>query len=199
MRDGCERLQDGFYDRDDQKLVASLYEIAKTEAEYKLLVDFHGMYKPTGLQRVFPNIINCEGVRGMENMKWAHDDQPRYDVTIPFIRMMAGPMDYTPGAMRNATKENYKPSNSLPMSQGTRCHQLAMYVVFEAPLQMLADNPTVYMKEQESSDFISKVPTVFDETVALDGKVGEYVSIARKRCYMVCRCHDELERKRHDD
>ena len=147
-----------------------------------MLVDFHGMYKPTGMQRAYPNVLNFEGVKGMENVKWTpNDDVPRYDVSIPFIRMVAGPMDYTPGAMRNSVKAYFRPNNSLPMSQGTRCHQLAMYVVFEAPLQMLADNPTAYMKEQESTDFIAKVPTVFDETVALDGKVGEYVAIARRK------------------
>ena len=181
-RMGIKGFKIDFLDRDDQKMVASVYEIAKSAAKYKLLVDFHGMYKPTGMQRTYPNLINFEGVKGMENVKWTpNDDVPKYDVTIPFVRMMAGPMDYTPGAMRNATKSNFRPSNSLPMSQGTRCHQLAMYVVFEAPLQMLADNPTAYMKEQESTSFISKVPTTFDETVALDGKVGSYVAIARRK------------------
>lgn len=179
---GIKGFKIDFMDRDDQKLVSSMYEIAKTAANHKLLLDLHGMYKPTGLQRVYPNVVNFEGVRGMENVKWApNDNVPLYDVTIPFIRMVAGPLDYTPGAMRNATKQNFRPSNSMPMSQGTRCHQLAMYIVFEAPLQMLADNPTAYMKEQECTDFISKVPTVFDETVALDGKVGEYIAIARKK------------------
>ena len=118
----------------------------------------------------------------MENMKWApNDDVPRYDVTLPFIRMMAGAMDYTPGAMRNSNKANFRPINSMPMSQGTRCHQLAMYTVFEAPLGMLSDNPTAYQKDQESTNFIAKVPTVFDETLALDGKVGRYVAIARRK------------------
>jgi alpha-glucosidase len=118
----------------------------------------------------------------MENVKWTpNDDVPRYDVTLPYIRMMAGAMDYTPGAMRNSNKANFRPSNSMPMSQGTRCHQMAMYTVFEAPLGMLSDNPTAYMKEQECTNFIAKVPTVFDETVALDGKVGEYVAIARRK------------------
>jgi alpha-glucosidase len=146
------------------------------------MVDFHGMYKPTGLQKTYPNVIGFEGVRGMENVKWApNDDVPRYDVTLPYIRMMAGAMDYTPGAMRNSNKANFRPINSMPMSQGTRCHQMAMYTVFEAPLGMLSDNPTIYQKEQECTNFISKVPTVFDETVALDGKVGEYVSIARRK------------------
>jgi alpha-glucosidase len=179
---GVKGFKIDFLDRDDQKMVKSTYEIAGKAAQYKLLVDFHGMFKPTGIQRTYPNVMNFEGVKGMENNKWTpNDDVPRYDVTIPFIRMMAGPMDYTPGAMRNATKSYFRPNNSLPMSQGTRCHQLAMYVVFEAPLQMLADNPTAYMKEQESTDFIAKVPTTFDETVVLTGKVGEHVAIARRK------------------
>lgn len=179
---GVKGFKIDFMDRDDEKLVASLYQIAQHAADHHLLVDLHGMYKPTGLQRTFPNLINFEGVKGMENVKWTPaDDVPRYDVTIPFIRMLAGPMDYTPGAMRNATRSGFHPSNSLPMSQGTRCHQLAMYIVFEAPLQMLADNPTVYMKEQECTNFIAGIPTVYDETVALSGKVGEYVAIARKK------------------
>ncbi len=179
---GIKGFKIDFMDRDDQKLVSSLYEIAKKAAGYHLMLDLHGMYKPTGLQRTYPNIVNFEGVKGMENVKWTpNDDVPRYDVTIPFIRMVAGPMDYTPGAMRNATKSYFRPNNSLPMSQGTRCHQLAMYMVFEAPLQMMADNPTAYMKEQECTNFIASIPTVFDETVALDGKVGEYVAIARKK------------------
>jgi alpha-glucosidase len=117
----------------------------------------------------------------MEQLKWGHDDQVTYDVSIPFIRMVAGPMDYTPGAMRNATKDGYRPINSMPMSQGTRCHQLAMYIMFEAPFEMLSDNPTAYMKEQESTDFISAVPTIFDETIALDGKVSEYCVMARRK------------------
>lgn len=179
---GVKGFKIDFMDRDDQKLVSDLYRVTQKAAGYKLLVDYHGMYKPTGLQRTFPNILNFEGVKGMENNKWTpNDDVPGYDVTIPFIRMVAGPMDYTPGAMRNATKSHFRPDNSLPMSQGTRCHQLAMYVVFEAPLQMLADNPTAYMKEPESTGFIAKVPTVFDETVALSGTVGQHVAIARKR------------------
>ena len=140
------------------------------------------MYKRTGIQRTYPNIVNFEGVKGLENAKWTpHDDMPHYETSIPFIRMLAGPMDYTPGAMRNATKADFRPSNSLPMSQGTRCHQLGMYVLYEAPLQMMADSPTAYMKEQESTTFISQIPTTFDETVALDGKVSEYAAIARKK------------------
>ena len=178
---GIKGFKIDFFDRDDQIVIASEYEIAKNAAENHLLVDYHGISKPTGLQRTYPNVIGYEGVKGLENYKWAVEDQPRYAVSIPFIRMMAGPMDYTPGAMRNAIKENYRPLNATPMSQGTRCQQLAMYVVYEAPLQILADNPTIYMKEQECTDFITKVPFTFDETVAIDGKVGEYAAIARKK------------------
>jgi alpha-glucosidase len=178
---GVKGFKIDFVDRDDQKAVASLYEIAKKAADYHLLVDYHGVFKPTGLQKTYPNVVGFEGVKGLENYKWAIEDQPRYVVSIPYLRMMAGPMDYTPGAMRNSNKANYRPINSNPMSQGTRCQQLAMYVVFEAPLQMLSDNPTIYMKEQECTDFITRVPTTFDATVALDGKVGEYVALARRK------------------
>jgi len=178
---GIKGFKIDFIDRDDQLAVASTYEMARKAADHKLLLDYHGVFKPTGLQRTYPNVVGYEGVKGMENVKWAHEDVPRYDVTIPFIRMLAGPMDYTPGAMRNANKQNFRAINSNPMSQGTRCHQLAMYVIYEVPLQMLSDNPTIYMKEQECTDFITKVPVIFDETVPLDGNVAEYVAIARKK------------------
>ncbi len=178
---GVKGFKIDFIDRDDQKAVSSLYSLAQLAADHHLLADYHGMYKPSGMQRTYPNVINCEGVKGLENMKWGTDNQPGYDVSIPFIRMMSGPMDYTPGAMRNATKDAYRPVNSNPMTQGTRCHQMAMYTIFEAPLQMLSDNPTIYMHEQESTDFIAAIPTTFDATVALDGKVGDFVSIARRK------------------
>jgi alpha-glucosidase len=178
---GVKGFKIDFFDRDDQLVVASTYEIAKFAADNKLVVDYHGIYKPTGLQRTYPNVIGYEGVKGLENYKWANEDQPRYAVSIPFIRMLAGPMDYTPGAMRNATKSTFFPNNDNPMSKGTRCHQLAMYVIYDAPLQMLSDNPTIYMKEKESKDFIIQIPTTFDETVPLDGKVAEYVALARKK------------------
>jgi len=179
---GIKGFKVDFIDRDDAKMVNSVYDIAQKAAKYKLLLDFHGMYKTTGIQRTFPNILNFEGVKGLENNKWTlNDDVPLYDCTIPFIRMMAGPMDYTPGAMRNATKSEFKSSHSNPVSQGTRSHQLALYTIFEAPLQMMADSPTAYMKEQESTDFIAKIPTTFDETVSLNGEVGKFVTLARRK------------------
>jgi alpha-glucosidase len=184
---GIKGFKVDFFDSDDQKMTQSMYAIAQSAAENKLLLDLHGM-KPAGIQRTFPNVVNFEGVKGAENFKWApmlngviKDDVPRYDVTAPFIRMMSGPMDYTPGAMQNATRETFRAINSHPMSQGTRVHQMAMYTIFEAPLQMLADSPTAYEKEQECTDFIAKVPTVFDETLAIDGEVGEYLILARRK------------------
>ena len=184
---GIKGFKVDFFDSDDQKMMRSVYRIVQKAAEHQLLLDLHG-FRATGIQRTYPNVVNFEGVKGLENFKWApilngkiKDDAPRYDVTIPFIRMMAGPMDYTPGAMLNANKANYRSINDRPMSQGTRVHQMAMYTIYEAPLQMLADSPTLYAKEQECTDFIAKVPTVFDETIALDGTVGEFVSMARRK------------------
>jgi len=176
---GIKGFKIDFIDRDDQKMVKGCYEVAEKAAKYKLVLDYHGMFKSAGMNVTYPNVLNFEGVRGLENSKWHQYDAPQYDATIPFIRMLAGPMDYTPGAMRNAARSCFRPINDNPMSQGTRCHQMAMYVTFEAPLQMLADNPTAYTQEQVCTDFIASVPTVFDETIALDGKVGSYLSIAR--------------------
>ena len=178
---GVKGFKIDFMDRDDQNMVQYYYRVAKTAATHHIMVDFHGAYKPTGLQRTYPNIVNMEGVHGMEQLKWSNPDMPKFDVTIPFIRMVAGFMDYTPGAMRNANKQTFRPNYSMPMSQGTRCHQLAMYMMYEAPFEMLSDNPTAYMHEQESVNFISGVPTTFDETIALDGKVSEYAAIARRK------------------
>ncbi len=180
-RMGVKGFKIDFVDRDDQVAVASLYQIAAEAAKYHLLVDYHGVFKPTGLQRTYPNVVGNEGVRGMEYLKWSADDASREVVSIPYIRMLAGPMDYTPGAMRNAKKDSFRPIGSMPMSQGTRCQQLAMYVVYMVPLQMLSDNPTAYMREQECTNFITKVPTTFDETVPLAGEVGEYVAVARRK------------------
>ena len=144
--------------------------------------------RPAGIQVAWPNIVNFEGVKGLENSKWEPrvgdgplHDQPRYDVTIPYLRQLVGPLDYTPGAMQNATRAQFFGNNDHPMSQGTRAHQVAMYTLFDAPLQMLADSPSKYMREQPTADYISQIPTVWDETLALDGQLGEYVVMARRR------------------
>ena len=171
-----------FMDRDDQQMVQFYEKAAATAAKYRMLCDFHGAFKPAGIQRTYPNVLNFEGIHGLENMKWSTSavDQVTYDVTVPFTRYVAGPADYTQGAMHNATRRNYYPSNSEPMSQGTRCHQLAEYLIFDAPLTMLCDSPSNYMQEPECTDFIASIPTEWDETVALDGKIAEYVVIARR-------------------
>lgn len=178
---GVKGFKVDFMDRDDQKAVNFYYRMAEYAAKYHLIVDFHGAYKPTGLNRTFPNVLNFEGVFGLEQVKWGQDiDLVTYETTIPFIRMLAGPMDYTQGAMRNANKDNYKAVWSEPMSQGTRCRQLAEYVIFESPFNMLCDSPSNYRDEEECTDFIADIPTIWDETIALDGKVGEYTVIARR-------------------
>lgn len=180
---GVKGFKIDFMDRDDQPMVDFHYRAAETAARYKLLVDFHGTYKPTGLNRTYPNVINYEAVNGLEQMKWngMELDQVTYDVTFPFIRMIAGPVDYTQGAMRNATKRTHRGINDEPMSQGTRCRQLAEYVIFESPLNMLCDSPSNYEKEQECTDFIAAIPTVWDNTVAINGEIGKYISIARQK------------------
>lgn len=179
---GIKGFKVDFMDRDDQEMVRFINEASELCARYNMLVDFHGMYKPTGAQRTWPNVINYEGVNGLEQLKWSLKgyDQVTYDVQIPFIRQFAGPMDYTQGAMRNAIKKNYNPVNSEPMSQGTRCRQLATYVIFDSPLNMLCDNPSNYKREPECTAFIARIPTVWDETLGLDGKVGEYITMARR-------------------
>ncbi|HIS22186.1 MAG TPA: glycoside hydrolase family 97 protein [Candidatus Cryptobacteroides intestinipullorum] len=180
---GIKGFKIDFMDRDDQIMVDFHRRAAETAAKYHLLVDFHGTYKPAGLDRTYPNVVNYEGVHGLEQLKWSGSevDQVTYDVTIPFIRMVAGPMDYTQGAMRNATRENFRPVNSEGMSQGTRCRQLAEYVVFNSPLTMLCDSPSNYMKEPECLEYIAEIPTVWDEIVPLDGKVAEYVAVAKRK------------------
>ncbi len=167
--------------RNDQYMVSSYEHIAKEAARLELLVDFHGAFKPSGLRRVYPNVVNYEGVKGSENNKWSAQITPEYNVTIPFIRMAAGPMDYTPGAMSNAQEDNYNISFDRPMSLGTRAHQVAMYVVYEAPLQMLCESPSRYDEEQESVDFMVRIPTVWNETTVLKGVMGDYIAVARRK------------------
>ena len=180
---GVKGFKIDFMDRDDQPIVNFYVRAAQTAAKYHMFVDFHGAYKPTGLHRTYPNVLNYEGVHGLEQMKWLPEtaDQVEYDVTIPFIRMLAGPFDYTQGAMRNASRRNYHPVNSEPMSQGTRCRQLAEFVIFDSPFSMLCDSPSNYLAEPECTDFIAKIPTVWDETFALDGKVADYIAMARRK------------------
>jgi alpha-glucosidase len=177
---GVRGLKVDFMQRDDQKMVNYYERIARAAAARRMLVNFHGSYKPTGLERTFPNVMTSEGVMGGEHNKWSDNITPRHNLTLPFIRMVGGPMDYTPGAMRNANAQNFRDIFTRPMSQGTRCHQLAMYIVFESPLQMLADVPSNYRREPEAMEFLGPVPSVWDETVPLDARIGEYIVTARR-------------------
>lgn len=179
---GIKGIKVDFMNRDDQDIVNFYWRCAKAAAAHHLIVDFHGAHKPAGLDRTYPNVVNYEGVAGLENDKWTDKlATPWMAVTLPYIRMFAGPMDYTPGAMRNAQKNDFRAINDNPMSEGTRCQQLAMYVIYDAPLQMLADNPTAYEKNKECLRFITSVPTTWDETIPMSGQVGEYVALARKK------------------
>ena len=167
--------------RADQYMVNFYEHVAREAASRKMLVDFHGAFKPAGLRRAYPNVINYEGVKGMENCKWSADITPEHDLILPFTRMVAGPMDFTPGAMDNTTKENFVPRFTRPMSQGTRCHQVAMYIIFSSPLQMLSDTPSNYYRERETTEFITRIPTTWDETKVLQGRVGDYLVMARRK------------------
>ena len=177
---GVKGIKVDFMQREDQWMVNFYERVAREAAARKMLVDFHGAYKPTGLYRTWPNVVTSEGVLGLEQSKWGELASPGNAVTFPFMRMLAGPVDYTPGAMINAAKKDFKPVYNRPMSQGTRCQQLAMYVVFESPLQMLADSPSNYRREPESLAFLKAVPVVWDETRVLSARVGEHILVARR-------------------
>ncbi|PYX83993.1 MAG: alpha-glucosidase [Acidobacteria bacterium] len=178
---GIKGIKVDFMQRSDQPLIDFYHKVCREAAKRKMLVDFHGDQKPATMTRTWPNLITTEGVRGMEWSKWSAEAQPDHNLTLPFTRMFLGPMDYTPGAMLNATKKTFAPIFGRPMALGTRCHQLAMYVVFESPLQMLADNPSNYLREPEAMEFLGRVPSVWDDTKVLDAKLGEYVLLARRK------------------
>jgi alpha-glucosidase len=177
---GIKGVKVDFMQRSDQLLINYYHKVSRETAKRKMLVDFHGDQKPATMTRTWPNLISTDGVRGMEWSKWSAETDPDHDVTLPFTRMLLGPMDYTPGAMLNAQKNSFKAINNRPMSQGTRSHQLAMYVVFESPLQMLSDSPSNYLREPEIMEFLGPVPSVWDESKVLDGKIGQYVAVARR-------------------
>lgn len=176
---GVKGLKIDYMDGDLQRIVDFYYKTAECAARNKLLVDFHGSYKPTGLNRTYPNVMSYEGVLGLEHCKWSKRITPEHNVTIPFTRMLVGPMDYTPGAMDNRTKESFVADYSSPATMGTRAHQLAMYVVYESPLQMLSDHPAAY-RGQATTEFLRIVPAAWSETLPLDGEIGKYIVLARR-------------------
>ena len=179
---GIKGFKVDFMDRNDQTAVEMAERIAKVCAQHKLFLDYHGYFAPTGMSRTYPNIMNYEGVFGMEECRWAKKDtdMPLYDVTFPFIRMMAGSVDFTPGAMRNGTRENWVECYQNPVSMGTRCHQAACYVVHDSPFTMLCDAPTNYEQEPDYTKFIAQIPDEWDETRVLQGEIGKYIVTARR-------------------
>jgi alpha-glucosidase len=176
---GVKGVKIDFMDRDDQEMVNFYHEMVQKAAKHHLMVDFHGAYKPTGLRRTWPNLMTREGILGLEYLKWSDRATAEHNVTAPFTRMLAGPMDYTPGGFRNVTPDNFKPQRTNPMTPTTRCHQLAMFVVYESPLQMLADAPANY-RGQVGLDFITQVPATWDETKVIAGEIGDYIAVARR-------------------
>lgn len=178
---GAVGIKVDFMQRADQYMVNYYEKIAESAARHKLLVDYHGGFKPAGLRRTYPNVMTYEGVKGNENNKWSSDITPEHNVTLPYIRMVAGPMDYTPGALRNKQPANHNINHFRPESVGTRAHQLAMYAVFESALQMLCESPSTYLKEPEITRYISRFPSTWDETRVLEGKIGDYILVARRK------------------
>jgi alpha-glucosidase len=177
---GVKGVKIDFMDRNDAKMVNFFYNVAEKAAEYHLLVDFHGSYPCKGLRRKFPNVMTREGVIGLEYNKWSNRATVTHDLIIPYIRMWAGPMDYTPGAMLNAHRETFYANQKEPMSQGTRSHQVAMYIIYESPIQMVSDSPTKYDESMKSFEFLKGIPTIWDETIPIEGKIGEYLVVARR-------------------
>jgi alpha-glucosidase len=177
---GIAGIKVDFMQRSDQPVINYYHRVSRETAKRKMLVDFHGDQKPASMTRTWPNLINTEGVRGLEWDKWSAETDPKHSVTLPFTRMFLGPMDYTPGAMLNAQKASFAAIHTRPMSLGTRCQQLAMYVIYDAPLQMLSDSPSNYLREPEMMDFLGPVPTVWDDTKVLSGQISDYVVVARR-------------------
>lgn len=179
---GVKGVKIDFMDRNDAKIVNFYERVAKKAYEYKFLINFHGSYPNEGMRRKYPHLMTREGVVGLEYNKWSKKATPDHDVMISYLRMWVGPMDYTPGAMLNSQPESFYSNQVEPMSQGTRVHQLAMYVVYESPLQMLSDSPSKYEENPECFDFLKKVPVVWDKTVPLSGSINKKnIIVARQK------------------
>ncbi|HJU54140.1 MAG TPA: glycoside hydrolase family 97 protein, partial [Pyrinomonadaceae bacterium] len=177
---GVKGVKIDFMDSDDQEMVAFYHRVLRKAAEHHLLIDLHGAYKPTGLTRTYPNYLTQEGVMGAEYNKWSARVTATHNVTLAYTRLLLGPMDYTPGAFRNRTRREFNIKYIGPEVMTTRAHQLAMFVVYESPFACVSDDPGAY-KGQAGAEFLKIVPTTWDETRALGGRIGEYVVVARRR------------------
>ncbi len=176
---GVAGVKIDFMNRDDQQMVGFYHKVVELAAAHHLMIDFHGAYKPDGINRTWPNLITREGVLGKEYLKWSARTTPRHDTTLPFTRMLAGPLDYTPGAFGNANRETFVARNLEPMGLGTRAHELALYVVLESPFEMVSDYPEHY-KGQPEFDFIKRVPATWDEVKVVSGRPMENITLARR-------------------
>jgi alpha-glucosidase len=177
---GVAGVKIDFIERDDQGGIDWYYSAAELAAQHHLMLDFHGATKPTGMDRTWPNVLGYEAVAGMEQSKAGARDNPDHQVTLPFTRMLAGAMDYTPGGFRNVTKADFEARGNAPVVMGTRAHQLAMYVVYQAAFQMVSDHPGAY-KDQPAFEFIKAAPATWDETRVLAGLPGEFITMARRK------------------
>lgn len=183
---GAKGVKIDFMDRSDQEMVNFYDAVGRSAADHHLVVDFHGAYKPSGMQRKYPNVLTFEGVLGNEYNKgegtgWNASVTPDHTLMIPFIRNLAGPMDFTPGAVNNVTREDYHGTFSHPVTLGTRANQTAMFVVFESPLQMICDSPSNYDNAPGYAEFLSKIPVTWDETVGIEAQIGDYLVMARRK------------------
>lgn len=178
---GVDFIMTDFMDRDDQKMVEFYERVAKACAEHKIMIMFHGAFAPKGFNRTWPNAVTREGVLGSEYNIWSDKASPPHDLTLPFTRMLAGSFDYEPGLLDNATKEQFRPIDKKVMSQGTRCHQLAMFVVYDSPMQIFSGNPSQGWLEPHFMNLLGGLPTTWDETKVLDAKVSKYIITARKK------------------
>lgn len=178
---GVDFIMTDFIDRDDQQAVRFYYRVAEACVRHRLMLMYHGAFKPAGFGRTFPNALTRESVLGSEYNAWSNKATPEHNVQLPFIRMVSGPMDYEPGLLDNGTRETFRPIWNKVMSFGTRCHQLAMFVVYESPMQFFSGNPSQGLMEPRFMELLGSIPTTWDTTIVVDGKIGEYIITARKK------------------
>ena len=177
---GIKGIKMDFMNRDDQKMVQFYESVARKAAEKKMVVNFHGAYKPSGLRRKYPNVLTREALIEFEYNGWTEYVTPEHHNLLPYIRMFTGPMDYIPGTTRNSTKNSFRKSGDFPMGQGTRAHAMALFVILNSPMTMLPDSPSDYYREQECTDFLANIPVEWDETRLLKGKIGRYTILGRR-------------------
>lgn len=177
---GIKGIKMDFMNRDDQEMVRFYEAVAAKAAEKKMVVNFHGAYKPSGLRRKYPNVLTREALVEFEYNGWTHHDNPEHHNLLPYIRMFTGPMDYIPATMRNSNKSDFRPIGDYPMGQGTRAHAMALFVILNSPMTMLPGSPSDYYREKECTDFLAKIPVEWDETRLLAGKIARYTVLARR-------------------